>query len=103
LRESFGEKIASVVLEVTDDKTLAKHVRKQHQIDRASAISREARLVKLADKISNLREIANSPPANWDASRKREYFEWAGKVVDQIRGTNQTLEKLFDSVVRHYY
>ena len=88
--------IASVVIEVTDDKALPKAERKCLQIVHAKAASRRARLVKLADKICNLRDIAASPPAVWDLNRKRKYFDWAKEVIDGIRGTNKKLERLFD-------
>ena len=93
----FGEAIASVVLEVTDDKLLAKQERKRLQVEHAASISNEAKLVKLADKICNLRDITSSPPADWSLERKREYFDWAKQVVDQLRGVNPKLEALFDA------
>ena len=96
LREIFGEKIAGIVLEVTDDKNLLKAERKRLQVEHAAHISREAKLVKLADKICNVRDVANHPPAKWDLTRRREYFEWAKAVVDQLRGVHPVLEKKFD-------
>lgn len=96
LREAFGEKIAAIVEEVTDDKNLVKAERKRLQIEHAAHISREAKLVKLADKICNVRDVANHPPAKWDLARRREYFEWAKAVVDQLRGIHPALEKKFD-------
>ena len=96
LREHFGARIAGIVEEVTDDKNLLKAERKRLQIEHAAAISREARLVKLADKICNVRDVANHPPAKWDLTRRREYFEWAKAVVDQLRGVHPALEKKFD-------
>ena len=98
LTQQFGEKITSIVLDVTDDKTLPKAERKLKQIEHASHASHEAKLVKLADKISNLRDILASPPRDWTEDRKKEYFDWAGKVIDQIRGTNSNLENIFDSL-----
>ena len=59
-------------------------------------LSREAKLVKLADKISNLRDVAASPPPDWPLERQREYFEWARRVVDRMRGAHARLENLFD-------
>ena len=96
LREAFGDKIAAIVGEVTDDKNLVKAERKRLQIEHAAHISREAKLVKLADKICNVRDVANHPPAKWDLARRREYFEWAKAVVDQLRGIHPALEKKFD-------
>lgn len=96
LEEHFGAEIAAIVMEVTDDKDLDKAVRKQLQIEHAAKISPKAKLVKLADKISNLRDIASSPPADWDLPRKQAYFNWAKQVVDQLRGVNPKLEAVFD-------
>ena len=83
--------------EVTDDKTLPKAERKRLQVEHAALISREAKLVKLADKICNVRDMVDAPPAHWDLARRQEYFEWAKEVVDQIRGTHPKLEQLFDA------
>ena len=98
LREVFGERIARIVEEVTDDKNLPKAERKRLQIEHAPAISREAKLVKLADKICNVRDVADHPPAKWDIERRREYFDWAKAVVDRLRGTHPELERRFDEV-----
>jgi GTP diphosphokinase / guanosine-3',5'-bis(diphosphate) 3'-diphosphatase len=100
LRERFGGKVAAIVDEVTDDKSLEKLERKQLQVTHAPTLSREAKLVKLADKISNLRDMAASPPATWPLSRQREYFDWAKRVVDGLRGVHPRLETLFDAVYR---
>jgi len=98
LRGQFGERISGVVAEVTDVKWLKKHSRKRIQIARAHQSSRQARLVKLADKICNLRDIIASPPAGWSLEQRRKYFDWAKEVVDQIRGTNSRLERRFDQL-----
>lgn len=99
LTKAFGKNVAAIVLEVTDDKTLPKAERKLKQIEHAARSSHEAKLVKLADKICNLRDILASPPANWDVKRKQEYFEWAAAVVAGIRGSNSKLEKIFDGLL----
>lgn len=96
IAEIFGDNVLGLVLEVTDDKDLPKAVRKQLQIDHAPSLSHGAKLVKLADKICNVRDMANSPPADWALSRQLEYFEWSKAVVDGLRGTHAELESLFD-------
>jgi GTP diphosphokinase / guanosine-3',5'-bis(diphosphate) 3'-diphosphatase len=98
LRGQFGDEIADVVLELTDTKWLEKNSRKRLQISKAGNASEAAKLVKLADKICNLRDIIASPPAGWTLERKREYFDWAKAVVDQVRGTNSKLERRFDQL-----
>jgi guanosine-3',5'-bis(diphosphate) 3'-pyrophosphohydrolase len=95
LRE-FGQEIASIVMEVTDDKSLPKSERKRLQIEHAATISPRAKLVKLADKICNLRDITHSPPAAWPLQRQQEYFDWAKAVVDQLHGAHPVLEHIFD-------
>lgn len=100
LKGGFGQEIAEIVEEVTDIKFLKKRSRKMLQVARASRASLQAKLVKLADKICNLRDIVASPPVGWSVERKREYFDWAKTVVDQIRGTNARLERRFDQMYR---
>lgn len=96
----FGKDVTDIVLEVTDDKALPKAERKRLQIEHAEHISRRAKLVKLADKICNLRDIATSPPTDWTVERKQEYFDWAKAVVDRLRGVHPTLEQLFDEAYK---
>ena len=96
LEAHFGPAVRRIVMEVTDDKRLPKAERKRLQIVHAAVISREAKLVKLADKICNLRDVQTSPPVGWDVCRRREYFDWARAVVEQVRGTHAGLESLFE-------
>jgi GTP diphosphokinase / guanosine-3',5'-bis(diphosphate) 3'-diphosphatase len=96
LEREFGRRVRDVVLEVTDDKRLPKKDRKRLQIEHAPHLSRAAKLVKLADKICNLRDVADNPPSSWDLARRREYFDWARQVVNGLRGTHPALEKAFD-------
>lgn len=94
----FGPRVCAVVLEVTDDKSLPKADRKQQQIEHAPHISREAKLVKLADKICNLRDVLTSPPPDWSLQRKLAYFDWAAQVINGLRGVHPRLEAIFDAV-----
>lgn len=96
LEREFGTTISRIVLEVSDDKTLPKSDRKRLRIENAEAASGQAKLVILADKICNLRDIATSPPVNWSTERIHEYFSWAKAVIDPLRGTHPKLEQLFD-------
>ena len=96
LVQEFGASITAIVEEVTDDKTLDKDVRKRLQIEHAVHASRQAKLVKLADKICNLRDISSSPPAGWGTHRKQAYFDWANEVINEVRGVHPGLEALFD-------
>lgn len=98
LEDLFGFEVANIVMEVTDDKTLPKAERKRLQVENAAHCSVQAKLVKLADKICNLRDMAGNPPTNWSLERKQEYFDWAAEVIYQIRGVNPQLESLFDEI-----
>jgi (p)ppGpp synthase/HD superfamily hydrolase len=97
LLAEFGKDVADLVREVTDDKNLLKAERKRLQVEHARSATPRAKHIKLADKISNLNSILASPPADWSAERKREYFEWAAKVVAGCRGVNPWLEARFDA------
>jgi len=97
LTNEFGQEISNIVMEVTDDQSITvRQKRKQLQIEHAPHISEPAKLLKLADKISNLRDLSIDPPATWSLQKQRDYFDWAKQVIDQLRGTHSELEKLFD-------
>ena len=96
ISEIFGEQIISLTLEVTDDKTLEKKVIKQLQIEEANHKSDNAKKLKIADKIMNVRDITTNPPAGWSLERIVDYLDWSAKVVAGLRGVNKQLEKLFD-------
>jgi GTP diphosphokinase / guanosine-3',5'-bis(diphosphate) 3'-diphosphatase len=97
LKKLFGKRIASIVMEVTDDKSLEKAERKRLQIEHAPHLTPDAKAVKLADKISNITEVIGDPPKDWSNERRREYIDWAIKVVDGLRGVNPKLEERFDA------
>jgi len=97
IKDLFGNDVLKLVEEVTDDKSLPKQVRKRLQIETGCKKSTMAKQIKIADKICNVNDIMNSPPEGWDLQRKLEYFDWAEKVVDELKGANICLEKLFQN------
>jgi (p)ppGpp synthase/HD superfamily hydrolase len=96
LEQHFGKDVASLVGEVTDDKSLPKETRKRLQVEDSHKKSPRAQTLKLADKISNLRAIIASPPLGWSLERKRQYFEWARQVISGIESPNPFLKAEFD-------
>ena len=100
LTELFGARVCGYVLEVTDDKTLEKDERKQKQVEHAPHLSAGAKQIKLGDKISNITDVTNNPPAGWSRERKIEYIDWGTRVVAGLRGVNEDLESYFDETVR---
>lgn len=96
IASTFNDDIAALVSEVTDDKRLDKSERKRMQVVHASAKSGRAKILKLADKTSNLRSLTHSPPVEWSIERKREYLSWARAVAQGLRGANPWLEQVFD-------
>ena len=94
IEENFGREVRDIVAEVTDDKSLPKLKRKQLQIDNASKKMHKSKLVKLADKIYNIRDLIGAPPKDWSDERIQEYFEWAAQVIAQLTGTNEVLENV---------
>jgi len=96
IAQEFGEEVAALVEEVSDDKELEKHERKRLQIETAHKKSDDAKRIKLADKTSNLRAITFSPPPDWSVKRRLEYVRWAKTVVSGLRGVSAMLEQQFD-------
>lgn len=96
LAERFGAPVANYVRELTDDKSLPKADRKRLQVEHAPHLSHGAKQIKLADKISNVRDMTENPPSGWSLERRREYVDWGEEVVAGLRGANGNLENLFD-------
>lgn len=99
IEAQFGLQVLDIVRDVTDDKALPQDERKQQQIDQARQLVHGAKLVKLADKTANLRDVAHNPPASWPLERRRAYFDWARAVVDAIGPAHAGLRKLFEQAV----
>lgn len=97
LGERFGSLVLAYVEAVTDDRSLIKEERKRPQVERAAHVPPRGKLIKLADKAANLRDLIDSPPVGWATYRRREYFDWAALVVGQVRGTHAGLEALLDA------
>jgi len=100
IQREFGSEVLGLVLEVTDDRSLPKEVRKQLQVETAAKKSPRAKLLKLADKLCNVKDLVESPPADWSMKRRREYLDWTEKVVLGMRGSNRELEELYDEVLK---
>jgi (p)ppGpp synthase/HD superfamily hydrolase len=96
LTQAFGAEIAALVLEVTDDEALSYAERKRRQVETAPHISTRAKLIKLADKTSNLRSLVASPPKLWDGARRREYARWSRAVAVHCLGLNEELDRAFE-------
>lgn len=100
IASEFDAEVAGIVAEVSDDKSLDKEVRKKLQIEHAPHLSERAKLVKIADKICNVRDVTDNPPAKWDLARRIEYLDWSEKVVNGCRGVNKALEEAFDEALK---
>lgn len=99
LEEHFGQAVRKLVEEVTDDKSLPKHERKRLQIEHAPHLSIGAKQIKLADKISNIEDVAFAPPADWPHQRRMDYLTWADNVVSGLRGCNEQMEELYNTAM----
>ncbi len=99
IEAEFGAEVLFLVMEVTDDKSLPKPERKRLQVEDAPRKSYRAKLLKLADKICNVNDILNAPPADWSLQRRREYLLWTEQVVEGLRGANPGLEHRYDELL----
>ena len=102
LVSTFGSEVADIVMEVTDDKSLDKSVRKRLQIEHAKIASVPAKLVKLADKLSNTLDLLTNPPVSWTKNEINGYAAWSYMVVKQMKGTNDDLESKLFSVFEEF-
>ena len=100
LEDQFGRQVCKYVLEVTDDKTLPKDERKQRQIEHAKKLSKGAALIKLGDKISNVTDVTNNPPADWNINRRKQYLDWAEKVIENCPKVNDRMENKFQRIIK---
>ena len=92
----FGTEVLALVEEVSDDKSLPQAVRKRLQVEHAAHNSVGAKLIKLADKIHNVRSLCDHPPVTWSEERVLRYVDWSEAVVAGLRGINAELEAAFD-------
>jgi GTP diphosphokinase / guanosine-3',5'-bis(diphosphate) 3'-diphosphatase len=99
VREKYGDIVAQLVAEVTDDKSLNKKDRKELQVEHAPVLSAGAKLIKIADKIANVREIASDPPKKWGVNRQRKYFDWAERVVNAMGSVDPEMRLVFDKTL----
>jgi len=99
IREKYGDAVADLVAEVTDDKTLKKKERKELQVEHAPSLSPSAKLIKIADKINNVREIAADPPKKWGVNRQQKYFDWAERVVNAMGMVDPEMRLVFDKTL----
>jgi len=95
LIEAFGERVCSMVLELTDDKDLPKQERKRLQVEHAPELSTGAALVKICDKIANITDVTHSPPPDWSTERRMQYLDWAASVVAGCKIDNAQLKQRF--------
>jgi len=100
LATTFSPTIRDLVQELTDDKRLPKAERKARQVAGAPHLSAQAKLIRIADKIANVRDVTHHPPAHWDLARRQGYLDWAEQVVAGCRGVNPRLEAACDHVLR---
>jgi guanosine-3',5'-bis(diphosphate) 3'-pyrophosphohydrolase len=99
IQNLFGSRVACIVLECTDDKSIPPLERKRLQIVNAPKKSPEAKCVKIADKTCNLASTLSDPPKDWSIRRQKEYFEWAAQVIDGLLGTNRQLDEFVKKVL----
>jgi guanosine-3',5'-bis(diphosphate) 3'-pyrophosphohydrolase len=100
LAQKFGERVATLVVEVTDDMTLPKQERRQKQVVDAPRKSPGAKLIKIADKISNIRARIVPQPNQGERNDLIDYVAWAKKVVAGCRGVNAVLDRMFDETAK---
>ncbi|MEZ5320106.1 MAG: HD domain-containing protein [Vicinamibacterales bacterium] len=100
IAQAFGDDVAGLVREMTDDTTLPRTERRRRQVVHAPHLTDAAKLIKIADKISNIRDVVRAPAPDWSMDRRRDYLDWAERVVAGCRGVNAALDAAFDATLR---
>jgi guanosine-3',5'-bis(diphosphate) 3'-pyrophosphohydrolase len=100
LETNFGREVRRLVEEVTDDKRLDRAERKRLQVEHAPNLSAAAKVIKLGDKISNVRDVIENPPSCWSMDRRDEYLDWAAQVVRGCRDASEPLARHFDELLQ---
>lgn len=96
----FGYEVMDLVCACSDDKTLPKVERKKLQIEHAKMAREGARLIKMADKLSNLSQLAEDPPVDWSPAVVRGYALWSMAVVNAMPYTNALLAECIKDKVK---
>jgi guanosine-3',5'-bis(diphosphate) 3'-pyrophosphohydrolase len=99
LEREFGAEVRALVIEVSDDKRLPKAERRRRQVEHSRLKSLKAKVIKLGDKIANVRDLTLAPPHDWSIGRRREFLDWTEQVVKGCRGSNPELERYYDEVL----
>lgn len=102
LKENFGQEIADIVQEVSDDKSIPKEIRKKLQASRISKKSYSARMIKIADKLSNTKDLLTDPPVHWSELDIKGYIIWSLNVCENAMSPGDTPKKLVDFVKDHF-
>ena len=102
LDKNFGSRVRIIVEELTDNDMLTFSQSKQMQIENAPYLSKNATLVRIADKISNVSDVIENPPPEWNQKRCNKYVDWAEAVMNNCQKVNQDLENHFFELLTEY-
>ena len=102
LDKNFGSRVRIIVEELTDNDMLTFSQSKQMQIENAPYLSKNATLVRIADKISNVSDVIENPPPEWNQKRCNKYVDWAEPVMNNCQKVNQDLENHFFELLTEY-
>src|SRR5215470_8226682 len=95
LAEKFSDRVASLVVECTDDMSLPKAERRRRQVIDSPKKSAGAKMIKIADKISNIGARIHVDPSAEERDDLVDYTDWAEQVVAGCRGGNAFLDQTF--------
>lgn len=94
LEARFGGRVRALVEELTDDKRLPKDERKRLQVEHAPDKSHDAALLKIADKLCNIRDVLHRPAEGWSGGRRAAYVEHAWQVVTRLPVGSDAVRRL---------
>ncbi len=103
IENRYGKIVSQYVQEMTVKKELTLKEQKKYQIIQAFHQTPSVAVIKLSDKLSNLKTLAQTPPASWSRDRIDQYFQWAQSVIENLPEANSFLKQAVKDVILNYW
>ena len=101
LERQFGPRVAEMVAQESEDKSLTWEERKGETIRRLRTAPREVQMIGLADKLSNMRDIDRDYPVAGDDLWKRFRMQSKAALAWYYKGIRDVLKENFSGVAAY--
>lgn len=98
VEKNFGKAVADGVLALSKDPSLPKSDQIPDSLRRIRRQPKEVQMVKLCDRISNMRE----PPEEWTTEKRKSYRADAKRILDELRESSSYLAARLEKKIAGY-